>query len=62
MKVSKIEALEDYKNKLQDCLNEINDESNVEYDEAMATMIEVIDIIDLKLKEAKRIIAEIRKL
>ena len=62
MKASKIEALEDYKNELQDCLFEISSESEDTEGEPIGAMIEAIEKIDLKLREAKRIIADIRKL
>ena len=62
MKASKIEALEDYKNKLQDCLFDISSESEDTEGEPIGVMIEAVEKIDLKLREAKRIIADIRKL
>ena len=54
--------MEDYKNKLQDCLFEISSESEDTQGEPIGAMIEAIEKIDFKLREAKRIIADIRKL
>lgn len=61
MKVSKIEELEALRERLASCLSEISDEANV-YDDAMSQMIDAVEEIDRRLKDAKCIIAEVRKL
>ena len=61
MKVSKIEELEALRERLASCLSEISDEANV-YDDAMSQMIDAVDEIELALKEAKNVVAEVRKI
>ena len=61
MKVSKIERLEALRVRLAEILSEIGDTASV-YEELIPVMIDAVEEIDLSLKDAKSIIAEIRKL
>lgn len=62
MRANKIEKLESLKNRLQDCLGEIEAVVMRALEDSIISMMEVVDEIESTLKEAKNIVAEVRKI
>ena len=62
MRVNKIERLECLKARLQDCLGEIEAVAMRADEDSIISMMEVVDEIESTLKEAKNIVAEVRKI
>ena len=62
MRVNKIEKLESLKNRLQDCLGEIEAVAMRADEDSIISMMNAVDEIELALKEAKNVVAEVRKI
>lgn len=62
MRVNKIEKLESLKTRLQDCLGEIVAMAMRGDEDSIIPMMAAVEEIDLAVKEAKKIVAEVRKI
>lgn len=62
MRANKIEKLESLKSRLQDYLGEIEAYAVRADEDSIISMMSAVDEIDLALKEAKNIVAEVRKM
>lgn len=62
MRANKIEKLESLKSSLQECLDEIKAVVMRADEDSIISMMGAFDEIELTLKEAKNVVAEVRKI
>lgn len=62
MRANKIEKLESLKSSLQECLDEIEAVVMRADEDSIISMMGAVDEIELALKEAKNVVAEVRKI